>query len=58
MLRKLESLKQDLGDGVSALAQRTVHAAQEYLLNPFAIQVKNNLRPKSENSLGPLFFKV
>ena len=40
MLRKLESLKQDLGDGVSALAQRTVHAAQEYLLNPFAIQVK------------------
>ena len=39
MLRKLESLKQDLGDGVANLAQRTVHAAQEYLLNPFAIQV-------------------
>ena len=39
MFRKLESLKQDLGDGVANLAQRTVHAAQEYLLNPFAIQV-------------------
>ena len=34
MFRKLESLKQDLGDGVSAFAQRT----QEFFLNPYTIQ--------------------
>ena len=36
MFRKLESLKQDLGDGVSAFAQRT----QVFFLNPYTIQAR------------------